>query len=216
MPKNKKLFIFDLDGTLIHFHKDYIFAIAEEVITDLGHPKVSRIKLEENFSSFDFLSSVSSDHQVEFDKRFWEKFDWQSYSNNQPIAGVKETLEKLFNSNRQIAIATSRYCCPNDLKKDLGKINFSEFIHLITTKSDPLSSFKDKVKQLDQIFSHFKTDPIEAVMIGDIPPDISCAKEYGIGTTIAVLSGGIKREILEKEKPNYILQDVGSLLKLIS
>lgn len=215
MPKNKKLFIFDLDGTLIHFPTEYVLTHAENTIQELKHPEVPRKQLEDHFASFDFFAFVSQKHKNVFEKIFWANFDWQNYSNHQEITGTTKTLEKLFNSNYQIAIATARQCCPDNLKKDLEKTSFSNFIHLITTKNDPLSSFKDKVKQLDQIFSHFKTDPLDAVMVGDIPPDISCAKEYGIGLTIAVLSGGIKREVLEREKPDYILPDVSYLLDLV-
>ena len=45
--------------------------------------------------------------------------------------------------------------------------------------------------------------PAETVMVGDVPTDVTSAAKVGVGTTVAVKSGGIKEEVLREAKPDF-------------
>ena len=49
-----ELFIFDLDGTLVEFHHEYLFNQAHAIIEKLSHPPIAPDVLENFFSAFDF------------------------------------------------------------------------------------------------------------------------------------------------------------------
>jgi phosphoglycolate phosphatase len=55
----------------------------------------------------------------------------------------------------------------------------------------------------------------QAVMVGDGPIDISAGKALGLGT-IAVLTGGDRRELLLASQPDLILDSVADLLSIVA
>ncbi|MHA1210654.1 MAG: HAD family hydrolase, partial [Candidatus Freyarchaeota archaeon] len=56
--------------------------------------------------------------------------------------------------------------------------------------------------------------PFESVFVGDYVADIRSGKRIG-AVTVAVLSGGAKREILARENPDLILESVANLPPII-
>ena len=55
----------------------------------------------------------------------------------------------------------------------------------------------------------------QAVMVGDGPIDISAGKALGL-RTIAVLTGGDRRELLLASQPDLILDSVADLLSIVA
>ncbi|CAN5773282.1 HAD hydrolase-like protein [soil metagenome] len=61
----------------------------------------------------------------------------------------------------------------------------------------------------------FKFSPEQFIVIGDTPNDVVCAKHFG-AKCVAVLTGRNQtREILENEKPDFIIEDLTDTKKLI-
>ena len=206
-----KLVIFDLDGTLIKFHQDYLYLQAEKLIEKKGHGFVERSIMEEHFSSFDFFKFVQDEHREEFMEHFWQQFDWDNFPKPEPILGVIETLDKLLAKDVVLAIATSRLICRDILSSELKDTGLVHRVSKIVTRTCEESEWSDKTKQLKEVIDAFSFKPDEVAMVGDIPPDIKSASNLGIKNTVGVLSGGIKKEVLKRAKPRFILPDVSSL-----
>lgn len=49
------LVLFDLDGTLIEFHHQYLFEQTHRILEQLGHPPVQQTILNDCFSDFDYF-----------------------------------------------------------------------------------------------------------------------------------------------------------------
>ena len=50
-----KLAIFDLDGTLVEFPREFLFSESERIMKLISHPEVERSVMLESFADFDFF-----------------------------------------------------------------------------------------------------------------------------------------------------------------
>ena len=73
----------------------------------------------------------------------------------------------------------------------------------------------DKRQSIIEVCEKLGVPPKRAVMVGDIPPDITSAKDVGVEKTVAVLSGGIRSHILEQAAPSHIVSGVEALRTIL-
>lgn len=208
------LVIFDLDGTLVEFHHDYLFSETHRILERMGHPPVNSAKLHETFASFDYFAFLGGIHRDEFVQRFWELFDWNNFPPTKPFPYALEAMVRLRSLGIPVAIVTARYMPAQQLLSDLAHTGFPDVItHLITRPGDHVH-WTDKRRSILEMCLTVGVDPARTVMVGDIPTDITSAHDVGVGTAVSVLSGGINREILELAHPHYIIEGVGELCGL--
>lgn len=143
-------------------------------------------------------------------KKFWLSFDWTNYPPSQ-IIGNGESLLKNLSDNYLTAIATARFGHVNDLPKDLHDLGFFlNFSSLHLRESEALN-WQDKVPQISRILKELEISPENAIIIGDTPSDVISGKAAKLFGTIAVLSGGIKENVLRSSEPNLIINTIADL-----
>lgn len=203
--------IFDLDGTLIDFHKNYLLDQAHGIFPQLGYPNVSRSDIEEYFVTFNFFGFIEESLREEFSKEFWTFFDWESFPEAVPLEGSLELLASLREQNKKLAIATARLSTPEKVKKFISQTGFLPYIDFVACRESDEVHWTDKRQMLRSVVASLAVDPKDCLMVGDTPPDIISAKDIGIGKTIAVLSGGLRTEVFDKVNPCKVLNSVAEL-----
>lgn len=204
--------LFDLDGTLVEFHHEFLFSETARILDHLEHAPVPREKLFECFRRFDFFSFVPDLVREQFVEGFWRHFDWGSFPAARPFAGVNQLLSMLVQEGVRTAIVTARMVAEEQLRVDLEHTGFLEFLDGVHTRPGEHVHWTDKKETILRACRSLAVDPAKVWMVGDIPPDITCAREVGLGGAVAVESGGISREILEQSLPDAVLPDVTHLI----
>lgn len=210
-----ELFIFDLDGTLIEFHHHYLFSQAHLILEKMKHPPVAGHVLEDFFRAFDFFGFVPGESRERFIETFWSHFDWENFPTAKPFTGAVETLLGLQARGKTVALATSRYVSVEKLKDEIAHTNLPDCFSLMVTRTEDHIHWSDKRGHLRTVCATLGIDPRAAVMVGDIPPDVTSAQEVGIGATIAVTSGGIREDVLREANPDQILDNITKILDFI-
>jgi len=217
--KEKKLLIFDFDGTLVHFPFSFFYQETHRIFIKNEWATLEQTILEECFSDFDYFRFVKSFEHLDFDhvvKKFWDEFDWLSYPNAKLFEKIDVVLEDLDQSGYGLAIATARSCTREELVVELSLLQAFEFFSAIECRYDKNQDWLDKGPQLKRVLSNLQIKPENAILIGDTPSDIRSAKSVGLYGSIGVLSGGIKRDVLELESPDFIINDVLELPKVLN
>jgi phosphoglycolate phosphatase-like HAD superfamily hydrolase len=223
MSKKIKLALFDLDGTLVEFHHEYLFSQAEKLIGELGHKPVHRTEIEDAFSDFEFFRFVEGMAPELFEEKFWRAFDWANFPNSNPIPGAIETLQTFKEQGIHLGLVTARFTPRDHLIEELAHTNLLEHISHIRTKEESGTFWKhdsdghwtDKRRMILEVCEHFGISPEDTLMVGDIPSDINSAKEAGVKKTVAVTSGGIKEQVLRNSAPDHIFESVEGLFSKI-
>lgn len=218
MKKLPQLILFDLDGTLIEFHREYLFTRTATVLEKMAHPPVSREDLERHFSLFDYFSFVVHDDRDTFVKEFWRHYDQDcDYPAAELIQTSHDVLSELQRWEIPLAIVTARTMPQEKLREYLQPTGLLDFMeHVRARDLNDKSHWSDKKHMLTETIGRFGVSPEVTMMVGDIPADISSAKAVGVGETVAVKSGGILEEVLAREAPDVILPDIGHLLDYLS
>lgn len=206
-----KLALFDLDGTLVRFPKEFLFLQVEEVLARLELPAVERHLLEDAFADFDFFRWVAPGIRETFMDTYWELFDWERYPKPLIIPGALDALKSIKDGGTDIGIVTSRHESEEAIRSDLESTELLPYVSFIIPRGGDDKHWSDKTFQIRQACRNTGIEPADTLLVGDVPPDISSARIVGVGKTAAVLTGGIRREILEKSNPDFILNDVGEL-----
>lgn len=209
-----ELFIFDLDGTLIEFHSDFLFSETKRILDLIQHSPVPDNELKDSFAAFEFFRFFESEKEKNTDL-FWNHFDWNSFPRPKVLPGALELLKNLKDRNSQVAICTSRLCTEDELRADLQGTRILDYVDFIVTRLDPHMEWSDKRGHFNRLFSQVEVSPKDAIMFGDIPPDIYSAKDSKVGKTVAVLSGGIRKDVLEVTRPDFLLDSVLDAIKLL-
>jgi len=212
-----ELFLFDFDGTLVEFHRDFLLDEAILVNEKLAHPFIERELLDEGFRDFDFFRFIEPTlfEKDAYIKLFWEHFAWEGFPESRLLPETLETLQHLAERGKRMAIVTSRSEPRESIEYQLERCGIREFFCSIQTRSGFDGDWSDKKPQINATCEALGVEVSKTVMIGDVPPDVTTAREIGVGVLISVLSGGINRAVLESVTPHLLLQGVRDLRGLI-
>jgi phosphoglycolate phosphatase len=209
MPKNIRLIIFDLDGTLI----DAFAAVTESVnytLSRLGYPPVhgERIKRSVGWGEVHLLGCFVKRRDMAQAARIYRRHHPASLRRGTKLLpGARQVLRRLRKQGYGIAIASNRAKRFTALIVQhlgiSGDIDFS----LCRDQVARPKPYPDMVKK---ILERFGLTRGEALFVGDMVVDIVAGRRAGI-PTVAVLTGSCRRRELAAAKPYRIIADIGGL-----
>ena len=206
--------LFDLDGTLsdpkIGITKSVKYSLAkfgikaelDELERFIGPP------LKESFMKY---YEFSDEMAIDAIEKYREYFKDKGIYENELYDGISELLNQLVKNDLALAVATSK---PTFFaQKILRYFNIDNYFkEIIGSNLDNTGTEKKDIIKL--ALSKLNKSNYESIMIGDRRHDIIGAKANNV-QSIGVLYGYGSRTELEGVSPEYIVQDIKGLSKLL-
>jgi len=214
-----KAILFDVGGTLIHTIEPLITAISmafaqnkikvpssEEIIAQLGKSatKIINAILPKALTNFEEKARdcISS---------FQEIFPNDVLDEFKAIEGVQKTLKMLKDANYRLGVITALRRA--ELDKLLTKFELISYFEVIVT-ADDVQNIRPSPEIINKAISLLNVQPREVVCVGDTVNDILAAKNAGT-YVIAVLTGAQTEDVLRREHPDAIINDINALPSLL-
>ena len=208
--------LFDLDGTLTDpsqgITNSVVYALNKWGIEENDYEKLCSFigpPLIDSFINYYNFSREKASLTVDY---FREYFSVKGLFENNIYVGIKELLEKLYNKNIKIILATSK---PEVFAKQiLEHFDIAKYFAFVAgatineTRTDKKEVIEYALKECNI------TDVTTAVMIGDRKYDILGGKALGL-KTIGLLYGFGSLEEIKTAEPDYIAETVGELEKIL-
>lgn len=217
----KRVIIFDLDGTLTESHDGIINSTIymlkkrklpvpprNEMLKMIGPP------LKESFANLFGVPKADIEDAI---KDYREYYTDKGMFENNLYKGIPELLKSLSKNGKTLAVATSKaepYAI--EILKHFGLWKYMTVVRGsglnsgISEKDEVLAATLEDLKKLNVSF-----EKSEAVMIGDRKYDIIGAKVNGI-SSIGVLFGYGSREELESSGADALAADSEELRKILT
>jgi phosphoglycolate phosphatase-like HAD superfamily hydrolase len=210
--KNFKIFI-DLDGTLLEISEKYYRIYCDFMhangLRSLSKNTYWKLKRGKRLDPFFEKNTVIKN---KFDKFFLKNVERNKYLKFDILfTGVNLTLKKLKRAGYKLYIITLRHNKIN-MFKQINKLGIkSAFYKILCGKPNFKDSSKNYINKEKMITTLIEVD---GVIVGDSSADILCGKKLGL-KTVAVLNGISNYSRIKSFKPDYIIPDLNSLLKIL-
>lgn len=216
--------VFDLDCTLVDTLERYfeLFSrmLAERGGRNLGRDEFWRAYLADELD--DLVAPPGSENREAKLHSFWMEF-LRRYREEDPkavpIPGTKELMEALHSKGVPIAVMTSCIVPADRLREELDDLGIGRYVKAIATAHDVVGELErghhfSKVEIMRLAAERLGIPPSELVVVGDYWNDIRDGRAIG-ARTVAVLTGRMSREILERYGPDAIIESVRDLPKVV-
>jgi len=209
------LIIFDLDGTVVDSRKDLANAV-NFALKKIGlkEKPVSEISSYIGTGLEDLIrKSIGRKQKVPFPKvlsAFEEYYRGHYMDNTVLYPNVREVLQ-YFKNKRKAIVTNKKYEFTLLTLKDLGIYDYFEDI----VAGDDISCMKPSSCPLDLSMYRLNARKEETMIVGDMDIDIIAGKRAGIATC-GVTYGIGKKEDIVRAKPDFIIEDMVELKKIIS
>jgi HAD superfamily hydrolase (TIGR01509 family) len=226
-PKQKKLkvkaIIFDLDGTLID-SIDIYFTIVEKALERLNLPPVSRAGIlaaaeSESFNWDLILPEELTKRKTEIIDQAWKIIEEIApplfEKNVKLIPGADGILKRVSANGLKVGLVTSTRRSHLKIKmQPLKSAGIAELFEVIIT-ADDTQKRKPAADPLIACARRLDVDPDKCAYVGDTHTDIQAGQTAGM-QTVGVLTGFDELKLLQKEKPDAIIDSIGHLLEVIA
>lgn len=215
VPPHIRLAVFDLDGTLVTHAYPHWCREAARIFPVLGLENVTVARVRRDFSAGDMFAALPPDHRDRLVEEFWTLYDEEGAPYPRCLPGVRRTLGQMKASGLRVAIATARLERSAALMPRLKRWGLDRFVDFTLTRLGPDDkTYSSKVPVLLQLLERARASGEDALMVGDTPADIECARLAGYSLQIAVCSGGLTPATLAEAAPTAILKAASSLTLL--
>lgn len=203
-----KVFVFDFDGTLCH-SLDAVREAVNLFSDEFGFEKIAEKDVEtwRNKGSREVFKALGvSMMRLPFLVRKVRKAIQKDTDRMPLVEGIGEVLRKLKDRGYQLGILTSN--SSENVEKFLEKhgLDLFDFIH-------SGSSIFGKGKMLKQMLKDLNADRGDVVYVGDETRDIEAARSAQI-RAVSVCWGFSSRTALERESPDFLVEDPQGLLQV--
>ena len=204
-----KIIIFDFDGTIADT-MPLIFKIYNENAKKFGIPRLSRIQTEKIREMT--AKEISKIYKVSLLKFLFIVTKMRKILNTridqaELFYGIKEMLKGLRQRGIKIGILSSN--SQENIEKFLriNNLMLFDFIH------SELNIFA-KARALKNLIKRYNLAREDVIYVGDEVRDIDACKKNGV-KIISVTWGFNKKEILQKNKPDYLVDKLQEILKIV-
>lgn len=175
-----KLFVFDMDGTLID-SGDMITNTINHVRVNLGLPKMDKYIMLQNLNNpninsaeFFYGTKEFTDEQT---KLFEDYYNESCIRDIKLYEGIKELLDELSSLNHKLAIATNSSA--RFAYKMLKHLNILHHFEMLVGYDD-VKEPKPHPEMIHKILDSFDIDKSKTILIGDSHKDTKAAQSAGI------------------------------------
>ena len=205
---------FDLDGTLVDSSKTIYNATAYSL---------AKLGIDFNVNE-DLFASTIGKHFVDIFDAFnidvpdFEKFItiykinyFEQMEYSKAYNGVEETLASLKDRNIKVSLLTTKI--QDQADRIIDHFDLRKYFNLVMGRRDGIAH-KPSPEPLLKICIDLAVDVKNTLMAGDTELDIQCGKNAG-SYTCGVLYGYRTKELLEIEKPDFIIGDIREILEVV-
>jgi phosphoglycolate phosphatase len=210
-----KVIFFDLDGTLTDSKQGIINSIRYTLDKMKLHKNNINLELligpplSESFEKYYGLDNKTARYAVSV---YREYYAVKGIFENRVYPGISELLKNLKENNKTLVCVTSKAAFYAE--QILDHFNLSQYF-LKTVGSNMDLTCTHKIELIKLALSHFpEYNNSDFIMIGDRADDIIGAKKNNIAS-IGILYGYGTSEEIKEEQPNYIVNSVEQLEKIL-
>ena len=215
-----KAVIFDLDCTLVDTLERF-FEVFNECLEKRGRKPLGRDEFFKHYvddTLDDVVAPTKNSERERVLHEFWMEFLWKYREGNPKaklIEGVDEVFQELHHKGIPIAVITSCIVPSQKLREELERYGIGKFVKTTATAHDVVKELErghhfSKVEIFQLAAQRLGVDPKDCVVVGDYWNDIRDGKRVG-ARTVAVLTGLMRKELLERYKPDAIINSVRDL-----
>jgi len=213
---NVKALLIDLDGTLVDSRGAYTeaFKAGMKAIgkTRFNHKIVFEIprRLEQGLPIDDLIGDRVLAEK--FLKMYLATYYEATLDKSIPFPNVPQTLKTL-STKFSLALITMRFVSKEKLIKELKRLGFLENFKAVISALD-VTSTKPSPEALLKCTEHLNVSACNCAVVGDSIVDVQAGKHAG-AKTVAVLSGLFRREELEKQQPDVIIENFSEISSVL-
>ena len=213
IKRNLTHFCFDLDGTLADSNKT-IYEATAYALNKLGinfnvNEDMFALKIGQHFNDiFDAFDIIVPDFEEFITIYKGNYFEQMKYSTL--YDGVEEALSELRNIGTKISLLTTKG--QDQAERIIAHFKLSKYFDVIMGRRDGIAH-KPSPDPLLAICKELNIGIKNTLMVGDTELDIQCGKNAG-SFTCGVLYGYRTKELLEIEKPDFIVESINQILSL--
>ncbi len=218
--QNKKLFIFDLDGTLVDTAPDFKNSI-NYMLNEINESEVSLIEIRNwvGYGARELIRRTVVDKNIPHDENRIEemlKIFLLHYTHNIDddsvlFNNVKNVLEFLKNNGIKLAVCTNKMeRLSNILLEKLNVLHMFDYL----VGGDSLSRSKPDPFPLLNICEKLNTKISDSIMIGDSATDLNAGK--GAGMPVVLVSYGYTDNKDIYNEADLVINDFSQLKELVN
>lgn len=211
-----KAVLFDFDGTLADT-TDAILNSSRSVIAKMSLPQVSDDTIKKHIGLpltemfHDIYKALDDSEVMHICELYRQALDSEYYRIIKPFPGVSESLAWMKERELRLGIVTSRHLKSTVfLSEMLGIKDYFDTMVGVDIVKNP----KPAPDTVQVCLERFRIEPSEALVVGDTRFDLQMGHNAGC-KVCGVTYGNHTREMLEMEKPEYLVDDLRELCKLI-
>jgi phosphoglycolate phosphatase len=217
MQKNKKILIFDFDGTIADTNK-LITTTMQQTLEAMHLPKKSREECSKTIGlplaeCFRALLPLSAEEGQACADTYREIFNVNNCPGAvPPFPGVIDAMRQLHDAGNILTVATSR--SHHSVTDFLHDLQIEPLISYVLGADDVVRAKPDPFP-VEKTLQHFGCSPNDAWVIGDMTYDILMGKWAG-AHTCGVTYGNGTREELQEAGAESVVDTMGELLDALS
>lgn len=213
MPRRIKSILFDVDGTLLDT-KEYIYGAFNFAITKHGLDKITQAQIDAVIGQplVECYKILAPNGDVELLCNSHRQFQENNLNLSKSFKNTKSVLKQLKKKGYKLGAVTNR---SNTVLLTLKQDGLLEYFNAVVTSDDlSLKKLKPNPEHLLFALKKISGEPEFSLMVGDTPTDMKAGKAAGI-KTVGATYGAAGKAALSLEKPDYLIDDLFDLLKLL-